>query len=63
MDIDKIKNKPKSQITRADIAELLKSIGEPGEKRDEKAAAVAGLLLKNPQGIDASESLVDFEEY
>lgn len=61
--LEKIKNKPKSQITREDIAKLLKSIGKPGEKLKEKQEAVAELGLKNFQGVKAEEWLDDYKEY
>lgn len=49
--------------TRTDIAALLASIGKPGEKRDEKIAAVQELGLKNSQGHGVELTLETFAEY
>lgn len=49
MDVDSLKSK--SKITRDDIAQLLKSLGKPGENQDEKIAAVEKLGLKNPSTL------------
>ena len=58
-----IKNKSKDKITRADIANLLKSIGQPGDKRDEKIKAVKDLELTNPQNIDVVDTLKGYSEF
>lgn len=55
--------KLKQNLTRSDIADLLKSIGGPGEKRDEKVAAVTELDKQNPQGIKLEESLNSYEDF
>lgn len=55
--------KAKSTISRADISELLKSIGKPGEKRDEKLEAVKSLSKSNRQGFGVEETLDSYEEY
>lgn len=49
--------KAKGNITRQDISELLASIGAPGEKQDEKIAAVAELGLFNAQGHGVHDTL------
>lgn len=59
--IEDLKNKP--QISRADIAALLLSIGEPGEKQDEKIEAVKSLNRRNSQGFDISETLHAYGEF
>lgn len=61
MNIETLKVKP--NLNRQDIADLLKSIGKPGEKRDEKIAAVKELDKQNSQGIDLSDSLNSYEAY
>lgn len=55
--------KNKSNITRVDIANLLKSIGEPGEKRDEKTQAVESLNRTNRQGHNVSLTLSSYLEW
>lgn len=55
--------KTKQNLTRQDIAELLASIGKPGEKREEKVAAVKQLSRANFQQIDLAASLNSYEEY
>lgn len=61
MTIEDLKNKPK--ITREDIATLLKSIGEPGDKQEEKMQAVQELSKTNRQGHDLSETLESYMEF
>lgn len=53
----------KKIVTRADLAELLASIGAPGEKRDEKLQAVMELDMKNPQGHGIHLTLESYQEY
>lgn len=56
---------------RVDIARLLAGVGEPGERREEKDAAVRrlfdelGQLTTNFQGHDATDSLhlSSYQEY
>lgn len=55
--------KSKPQISRQDIADLLKSIGEPGEKLDEKTTAVRELEKKNFQDIMLHDSLLSYSEF
>lgn len=55
--------KEKDQITRSDIAELLSSIGKPGENREEKYQAVASLGRSNFQGFGAEATLEEYQEY
>lgn len=55
--------KSKPNLTRTDVAELLKSIGEPGEKRDEKYKAVQELERQNGQNIKLEDSLASYTEY
>lgn len=59
--IEDMKNKP--NLTRVDIAELLKSIGKPGEKRDEKIAALKSLGRKNRQGHGIELTVESYQEY
>lgn len=61
MDIEKLKTQ--SQISRTNIANLLKSIGKPGEKREEKITAVSQLDRKNTQNIKLEDSLASYEEW
>lgn len=49
--------------TRQDMADLLASIGKPGEKRDEKFAAVAELNKQNYQGHDVTDTLESYVEF
>lgn len=55
--------KAKQTLTRQDIAELLASIGKPGEKREEKTAAVKQLSRANFQQIDLAASLNSYEQF
>lgn len=55
--------KTKDKITRTDIAELLKSISKPGEKREEKIKAVKELDKSNFQGIKLEDSLNSYSEF
>ncbi len=55
--------KSKDRITRQDIADLLKSIGKPGEKRDDKLKAVQELELKNNQGHSVESTLDSYAEF
>lgn len=51
------------QTTRKDIADLLSSIGKPGEKRGEKLVAIKDLGLNNFQGVPLEDSLLDYKEF
>lgn len=55
--------KSKHPITRQDIADLLVSIGGPGEKRQEKIQAVRDLGKTNFQSIKLEDSLESYSEY
>lgn len=55
--------KSKPQVTRSDIASLLKSIASPGQERDRKIEAVKELEKKNFQDIPLHESLNSYEEF
>lgn len=55
--------KSKSQLSRQDIADLLKSIAPPGEKREEKITAVKELEKKNFQDIMLHDSLESYEAF
>lgn len=55
--------KVKKSITRVDIANLLSSIGKPGEKRDEKLAALEELNLKNRQGFSVALTADSYSEW
>lgn len=58
--------KTKDRIIRQDIADLLKSIGEPGKKQEEKVAAVQELNLTNPStlgGHPVHETLESYREF
>lgn len=57
------KLKLKQNLTRQEIAELLASIGKPGEKREEKIAAVSELNKQNFQHIKLEDSLNSYEEF
>lgn len=59
--LEELKNK--QHITRADIAQLLTSIGVPGDKREEKVAAVKELGLSNFQQVGLETQLNDYSEY
>lgn len=61
MNIETLKAKP--NLTREDIAQLLKSIGKPGEKRTEKTEAVKQLSRANFQQVDLSASLNSYEAF
>lgn len=50
-------------LTRTDIEKLLKSIGKPGEKREEKIKAVEELALKNNQGHGVELTLETYSEF
>lgn len=56
-------------VTMADIHKLLESIAPPGEKRDEKRAAVERLFREdgarrtNSQGFDVLDDLSSYPEY
>jgi hypothetical protein len=60
MNIDDLKNKT---VTKEDIAAVLSSIGEPGEKQDEKIATIKELGLKNFQGVPLEDTLDVYEEW
>jgi len=53
----------KPVVTRQDLADLLASIGKPGENREEKLTAVAALNKQNIQGHDVTGTLESFAEY
>lgn len=55
--------KTKTPLTRDDIAALLASIGAPGEKQDEKTAAVTELAKINSQGIGLEQTLHSYGEF
>lgn len=55
--------KTKPNLTREDIAQLLASIGKPGEKREEKINAVKELEKQNFQNIKLEDSLASYEEW
>lgn len=59
--IEDIRNK--DQITRQDIADLLSSIGKPGECRDEKLKQVSTLRLANSQGVTLEEDLNSYAQW
>lgn len=61
--MEEIKNKPKNKITRADIAQLLASIGEPGKKPGKKIKAVKELGLTNSQNINVADTLKGYKEF
>lgn len=61
MTVEELKTKP--NLDRQDISDLLTSIGEPGEKRDEKLAAVQELELSNGQGISLESTLDSYGAY
>lgn len=60
MELSELKKK---RLTRTDIAELLASIGEPGEKHQEKLDAVMELEKSNFQGIPLHETLETYKEF
>lgn len=55
--------KAKKLITIEDIENLLKSIGEPGEKHQEKLDAVKSLGKKNMQGFYLEETLSTYRNF
>jgi hypothetical protein len=59
--IEELKNK--QGLSREDIGQLLKTVGKPGTKQDEKKAAIASLGKTNFQGIGLEESLIDYSEF
>jgi hypothetical protein len=61
MSLDDLKKK--RNITRTDIAELLASLGEPGQNREEKLAALKSLNRQNRQGHDLSVTAESYREY
>lgn len=60
---EKLQNKPKAQINRQDISDLLKSIGKPNQKKREKIEAIRELGLKNLQGVDVADVIEEYEEF
>lgn len=66
--IKNIKLRPIQTPTRLDIAELLASVGKPGEKLDEKEQAVLDLFEavsaypNNSQGHSVVSTLDSYEE-
>lgn len=61
MSVDTLKKQAK--ISRSDVANLLASIGKPGQKRDEKLAALKELNKQNRQGHDLSLTAETYPEY
>jgi len=59
--IDELKAKDK--LTRVDIAQLLESIGKPGEKQDEKLKAIKELNISNSQGHGLETTLDGYGEF
>lgn len=55
--------KLKQNLTRQDIADLLASLGAPGENQDAKIAAVKELNKENSQGIPLQNSLTSYSEF
>lgn len=55
--------KNEQNLTRTHIAQLLSSIGKPGEKREEKIQAVIELEKKNSQGYGIEHTLESYEQY
>lgn len=55
--------KTKKNINRSDIAELLKSVGKPGQKHKEKVEAIRELNIRNFQGVNLADALDDYEEF
>lgn len=49
--------------TRAQIAELLRLIGKPGKKREEKVAAVRELNLENRQQYRVEDDLEGYPDF
>lgn len=54
---------PKEIRTRQDMADLLASIGKPGENREEKLAAVTALNKQNRQGHDVLTTVESYSEF
>lgn len=61
MNIEELKNK--KNITRTDIEELLASIGEPGEKHQEKIDAIKELNKMNFQGVQLEKTLSSYRNF
>lgn len=55
--------KVKQHVTRDDIAELLTSIGKPGEKQQEKTDAVKELNKANFQGVQLENTLDSYQTF
>lgn len=53
----------KQIVTRQDLADLLTSIGRPGENREEKLAAVGAFNKQNRQGHDILTTVESFSEW
>lgn len=60
MNVEDLKNK---RTLVEDIAELLTSIGAPGELREEKKETVKILNLRNFQGVPLEETLDTYKEW
>ena len=60
MNVEDLKNK---RTLVEDIAQLLASIGAPGEMRDEKKETVKILNLRNFQGVPLEETLDTYKEW
>lgn len=61
--MDTIDLKTQGKISRDDIAKLLSSIGEPGEKQEDKFAAVQELGRSNTQNHGIELTLESYKEY
>lgn len=61
MNLEDLKNKP--NLTRADIAALLKHIGKPGHKQEAKIEAVKELSLKNTSALGGHDLHLTLESY
>lgn len=53
----------RGQITRQDVTDLLSSIGNPGEKQDEKRAAVSVIDEVNFQGHSIMDDLESYSAF
>lgn len=53
----------KDIITRSDLADLLASLGAPGENREAKLEAVKALDRRNFQGFGLEETIEEYQEY
>ena len=60
MDVEQLKGK---KLTRLDIAQLLASLGEPGENREQKIETIKQLNLSNFQQVPLEETLDSYQEF